>query len=741
MATIRSRFGKIGLQVGLCAALFAAMLTVLGWISHAGLSGFRAQTRDMAEQRIPDLRGTNLLVAEISALPQGFAQLLQAADPASVRAAQDRLAARIDGFARIAQAADQTADRTADLPQLPGLLAKLRDTLDALATAIAARMTAEAELAQALREIDAVLATVVTGFNAYEPKDVIRLRSEIIRILTENDPTAFGPRARKFAEAAENVARSVPEAREDGRRRLLALAAPETSLVSLRKRVLAETARTAALSAQALGTTEEITKEVTRGGLWVLDGVAADIRQLDGDAERTNRRFTLLLSLAAAALGLVVLALQGLVVRPLRRLAGRTRSLASGDHRALDGMRRRGGEIGEMQQALLIFRDTLVENDRLAEAARQAAAAREAEHLARIAQERAEERAEAMRAAQRHEAERAAEAERKQREDGLAAERAARLDEQQQIVAALETGLRRLAAGDLTAQIHSPFPPDYESLRANFNAALTGLAELVETIEHSTAGILVTSTALDQGAAEMTVQAAQAAASLEETAAAMTELAGASRTGAARAAETAQSAERMRRDIARAQETVGRVVTAMGRITDSSDAIARILSVIDDISFQTNLLALNAGVEAARAGEAGRGFAVVASEVRDLAQRTTLAAAEIGGLITEARDNVGAGERLVGEAEQGLAAAVTVIEAIVRHVQELAQVSREQSASIGEVTAATEVLDLATQKNAEGIERAAASGRDLLRAAQRLSQAIARFERASDRGGTAAQAA
>ena len=83
------------------------------------------------------------------------------------------------------------------------------------------------------------------------------------------------------------------------------------------------------------------------------------------------------------------------------------------------------------------------------------------------------------------------------------------------------------------------------------------------------------------------------------------------------------------------------ITTSINNVDSSSKEIEDIIGLINSISDQTNLLALNASIEAARAGEAGKGFAVVADEIRNLAEQSQKATADIRSIIQTMQEKIG----------------------------------------------------------------------------------------------------
>ncbi len=316
-------------------------------------------------------------------------------------------------------------------------------------------------------------------------------------------------------------------------------------------------------------------------------------------------------------------------------------------------------------------------------------------------------------------------------EKEAAAERAAlqqRIEvEQADVVARLAQALEQLAHGDLTAQIDNTFPPAYEKLRRDFNAAVIQLRDTMRDLASAVDTMRSGAGDISKATDDMSHRTESQAASLEQTSAALDEITSNVRRSADGARKVAESMAAARTDADKSGAVVADAIGAMHAIEDSSRKISQIIGVIDEIAFQTNLLALNAGVEAARAGEAGRGFAVVAMEVRALAQRSASAARDIKELIHNSETLVDKGVGLVGQTGEALTRIAVSVGQIDGLVQEIADSIVQQSSGLVQINAAVDQMDTVTQRNAAMVEESAAASQTLSEEATNLAQKVGRF--------------
>jgi methyl-accepting chemotaxis protein len=430
------------------------------------------------------------------------------------------------------------------------------------------------------------------------------------------------------------------------------------------------------------------------------DKIEADSAQNVKDADLKAGIGQMIMGVAllvgAAVSLIIVLLMNRLVVNPVARLTNTMSNLANGETvQKVPGIERTD-EIGEMSRATETFRIMGEEKARLeteAEAARIGAD----EHRAEV-------------------------------------ERLSRAKSEDLVVQALAQSLGRMAQGDLTCEITTEFPPQYEQIRTDFNAALEGLAESLQLISSATGAIQGGSEEIAHATDDLCKRTEQQAASLEETAAALDEITATVKRSAEGAKQAAAAASGATLDAEQSGTIVSDAVQAMGEIRSGSNQISQIIGVIDEIAFQTNLLALNAGVEAARAGDAGRGFAVVAQEVRALAQRSAQAAKEIKSLISASSQQVGQGVELVGETGRALDKIVAQVADIDALISEIAASAQEQATGLAEVNTAVNQMDQVVQQNAAMVEQSTAATHALKSETAELNRLISRFRTGAGQG-------
>ncbi|WDE08415.1 methyl-accepting chemotaxis protein [Thalassomonas viridans] len=284
--------------------------------------------------------------------------------------------------------------------------------------------------------------------------------------------------------------------------------------------------------------------------------------------------------------------------------------------------------------------------------------------------------------------------------------------------------LQDMASGNLSQSMEGEYQGAFAELQSSINSSINNIRKMVDEIRNASSNVFSSSREIAAGNNELSHRTESQASSLEETASAMEQLTSTVQQNAESSSEVSRLSSEVMESATNGGKVVENAITAMKGINKSSNEIADIIGVIDEIAFQTNLLALNAAVEAARAGEQGRGFAVVAAEVRSLAQRSAAAAKDIKGLINDSVEAVGQGSKYVNDTGTTFNELVAAIEKVSLMIRDIEAAGKEQAAGISEVSAAVSNMDEMTQQNAALVEEASASSKAMEEQAEILMEQV-----------------
>jgi len=266
-----------------------------------------------------------------------------------------------------------------------------------------------------------------------------------------------------------------------------------------------------------------------------------------------------------------------------------------------------------------------------------------------------------------------------------------------------------------------------DAFEAQIEISMATLASAAEELEATASSM---ATAAEEGNAQtqsVSATMVQTSSNVQTVAAATEELAAAIRevsSQISRGAEISETAS------SRTSQALARIDGLAGAAREIEDVLVLIASVTE----QTKLLALNATIEAARAGEAGKGFAVVAGEVKNLAEQTEQATANVTSQIRtiqqSTQDVVGAIQSIhdvVGQVAEISAAVAVGAEQQTAATDEINRNVHEAAAGTEEVNRSVTMLETAASSTSAAACQVAGTAEELSRQSSSIRSEIQRY--------------
>lgn len=295
-------------------------------------------------------------------------------------------------------------------------------------------------------------------------------------------------------------------------------------------------------------------------------------------------------------------------------------------------------------------------------------------------------------------------------------------------IADISKNLSSMARKDFSTESTLSYVGDFAPIESSLREISLSLNETFSQINLAAEQVATGSDQVSSGAQALASGATEQAATVEELNASAEQIVSQAEETLVATMDAAKSGEQVGIDVDSSNEHMAQLSQAMSDINTTSDQIADITKVIEDIAFQTNILALNAAVEAARAGNAGKGFAVVAEEVRNLAAKSAEAAKQTGQLIQTSVDAVERGAKLTDQTEQLLQEAGVSSSKVRESFEKIGKAMAEQTQAIESMREGISQISSVVQNNAATAEENSATSEEMSAQADMLRREVGAFK-------------
>lgn len=288
--------------------------------------------------------------------------------------------------------------------------------------------------------------------------------------------------------------------------------------------------------------------------------------------------------------------------------------------------------------------------------------------------------------------------------------------------------LGEISNNNITVEVTREYIGDYQEIKTSLNLIIQSLNSVIQEIQRCSEQVDMGAENLANNAASLSNGAERQEIAVGEFRQYLTRVAELTKNDAENAVKIQGISANATNAADESNEKMNRMSQAMGNIEESSNEIAKVIKIIEDIAFQTNILALNAAVEAARAGEAGKGFAVVADEVRNLASKSSEAAGNITQIIQKSVQVVHEGLEISQDTTQSINEVGKYVKSMSTVLTDIDASTNEQAEAFAKMGESAENISQIVNVNTIAAEENSSAAEELGVQAKTLDQIILKFK-------------